>query len=105
MGDILFHSTFPPHQIEREREVILDEINSYYDSPSELIDDDIENLLYTGHELGHYILGEPEILQSFNRERIHRFMARQYHPRKWCFSLLEKRLLRKWFIRWKSIFP
>lgn len=95
MGDILFHSTFPPRQIEREREVILDEINSYYDTPSELIDDDFENMLYTGHELGHYILGEPEILQSFNRERIHRFMARQYHPSEMLFFSFGKTTFEK----------
>ncbi len=95
MSDILFHSTFPPRQIEREREVILDEINSYYDSPSELIDDDFENMLYTGHELGHYILGEPETLQSFNRERIHRFMARQYHPSEMMFFSFGKTTFEK----------
>lgn len=95
MSDILFHSTFSTRQIELEREVILDEINSYRDTPSELIDDDFENMLYTGYELGHYILGEPETLQSFNKERILRFMARQYHPSEMVFFSFGKTTFEK----------
>ena len=95
MSDILFHSTFSPRQIELEREVILDEINSYRDSPSELIDDDFENMLYAGHELGHYILGEQETLQSFNKERILRFMERQYHPSEMVFFSFGKTTFEK----------
>ncbi len=85
LSDILFHSDFAPHQIEREREVILDEINSYYDSPSELIYDDFENMVYAGHEIGHYVLGDPASLQSFNRESIMRFVKRQYQPTEMVF--------------------
>ncbi len=85
LSDILFHSEFAPHQIEREREVILDEINSYYDSPSELIYDDFENMVFDGHEIGHYVLGDPASLQSFNRESIVPFVKRQYQPREMVF--------------------
>lgn len=85
LSDILFHSEFAPHQIEREREVILDEINSYNDSPSELIYDDFENMVFAGHEMGHYVLGDPASLQSFDRESIMRFVKRQYQPQEMVF--------------------
>ena len=80
LSDIIFHSQFPSQQIEKEREVIIDEILSYEDSPSELIYDDFENLVFAGHDLGHYILGNPETLQSFNSGNIKRFTERQYCP-------------------------
>lgn len=85
LSDILFHSTFSSRQIDREKEVILEEINSYHDSPSELIYDDFENLFYQGHDMGHYILGEEESLNSFNTESIRRFIWRQYHPSEMVF--------------------
>lgn len=85
LSDILFHSVFSPRQIEREREVILDEINSYHDTPSELIYDDFENLFYRGHDMGHYILGEEETLTAFGKEQIQHFMSRQYHPSEMVF--------------------
>ncbi|SCD20800.1 putative Zn-dependent peptidase [Proteiniphilum saccharofermentans] len=80
LNDIVFHSRFSDRQIEREREVIIDEILSYEDSPSELIYDDFENLVFAGHDLGHYILGDPETLQSFNSGNMKRFVERQYRP-------------------------
>lgn len=85
LSDILFHSTFTSRQIDREKEVILEEISSYHDSPSELIYDDFENLFYQGHDMGHYILGEEESLNSFNTESIRRFIWRQYHPSEMVF--------------------
>lgn len=85
LSDILFHSEFAPAQIEREREVILDEINSYHDAPSELIFDDFENMVFARHDIGHYILGEPESLHSFNRDSILRFVRRQYQPSEMVF--------------------
>lgn len=85
LGDIVFHSQFPLRQIEKEREVIIDEILSYDDSPSELIYDDFENMVFAGHDLGHYILGNPETLQSFSTGNIKRFTERQYRPDKMVF--------------------
>ena len=58
--DLVFHSQFPEQEIEKEVDVILDEINSYEDSPSELIFDEFENLLFDGHALGHNILGDEQ---------------------------------------------
>lgn len=80
LNDIVFHSQFPSQQIDREREVIVDEILSYDDSPSELIYDDFENLMFAGHDLGHYILGDQETLQSFNNGKMKHFVQRQYRP-------------------------
>lgn len=85
LNDVIFDSEFPETQIEREREVILDEISSYDDSPSELIYDDFENLLFSGHELGHYILGEPLSLLSFDKRKIKSFVARQHQPSRMVF--------------------
>lgn len=52
LGDIVFHSTFPQHEIEKETEVIIDEIQSYEDNPSELIFDDFEDMIFRNHPLG-----------------------------------------------------
>lgn len=57
LTDIVFHSTFPQREIEKETEVIIDEIESYKDNPSELIFDDFEDMIFRGHPLGRNILG------------------------------------------------
>ncbi len=85
LNDIVFHSTFPARQIEKEREVIIDEILSYDDSPSELIYDDFENLVFAGHDLGHYILGDPDTLRSFTTGKVKSFVERQYLPEDMVF--------------------
>ncbi|MDD4778246.1 MAG: pitrilysin family protein [Fermentimonas sp.] len=79
LSDIIFNSEFSDIQINKEREVILDEINSYDDSPADLIFDDFENLMFQGHEIGHYILGEKDTLGKFNTDNIRSFVKRQYH--------------------------
>lgn len=85
LSDLLLHSEFSSQQIEREREVILDEISSYRDFPSEQIYDDFENLVYHGHEIGHYILGEPATLEEFTTASLKRFVRRQYQPSEMVF--------------------
>ncbi len=65
LTDIVFNSTFPENQIEKEVEVIIDEIQSYEDSPAELIFDDFEELIFPEHPLGRNILGKPELLRGF----------------------------------------
>ena len=85
LGDIIFNSEFPQIQINREREVVLDEIDSYDDNPSELIYDDFENLMFTGHDIGHYILGEPHTLNSFNNDNVNSFVNRQYQTSNMVF--------------------
>ncbi len=76
--DILFHSVFPEEEMNKEKEVILDEISSYQDQPDEAINDDFEDLLFEGHPLGRNILGTPESVKSFNKKDIQLFMKSNY---------------------------
>lgn len=85
LTDLVFYSSFPEIEIEKEKDVILDEISSYEDSPSELIFDDFENLLYKEHALGHNILGEEETLERFSTTTGKSFMNRYYTPGKMVF--------------------
>ena len=78
-SDILINSTFPEHELKKEIDVVIDEINSYNDSPSELIYDEFEELIFEGHPIGRNILGTPENVSLFTREDIQRFMARNYN--------------------------
>ncbi|MDP2237407.1 MAG: pitrilysin family protein [Bacteroidales bacterium] len=77
-ADIAFNSVFPAKELEKEKEVILDEINSYKDSPSEEIFDEYENLLFSGHPIGRNILGTTETVKSFTRNHILRFIKKNY---------------------------
>lgn len=85
LGDIVFHSTFPQHEIEKETEVIIDEIQSYEDTPSELIFDDFEDMIFRNHPLGRNILGKPELLRSFRTEDVLSFTRRYYQPSNMVF--------------------
>ena len=85
LSDLVFHSQFPEQEIEKEVDVILDEINSYEDSPSELIFDEFENLLFDGHALGHNILGDEHSLLGFGSESGKSFMKRFYAPENMVF--------------------
>ena len=76
--DLITHSQFPDHEIEKERDVVLDEILSYRDNPSELIFNEFENLLYNGHPLGHDILGNKRSLNVFNSRSGLSFIRRHY---------------------------
>lgn len=86
MSDIIFHSTFPGNEINKEKEVIIDEINSYKDTPSELIFDDFEEIVFSNQNLGSNILGDPKLLRKFTREDIQQFVNRNYHPEKMVIS-------------------
>ena len=80
LTDIVFHSQYPQHEIDKEVEVICDEIESYNDSPAELIYDEFENLLFEGHPLGHNILGKAELLHTFTTADALRFTRSHYRP-------------------------
>ena len=80
LTDIVFHSTYPQTEIDKEVEVICDEIESYNDSPAELIYDDFENILFEGHPLGHNILGNAERVRKFTTEDALRFARKYYRP-------------------------
>jgi len=88
LTDIVFHSTFPQREIEKETEVIIDEIESYKDNPSELIFDDFEDMIFRGHPLGRNILGTPESLKQFRSEDAAAFTARLYCPVNMVFFVL-----------------
>ena len=83
--DIVFCSQYPQQEVEKEREVVCDEIESYEDSPAELIFDDIENLLFKGHALGHNILGTSERVRSYRSDDARRFTGRHYRPGRCVF--------------------
>ncbi|GET20117.1 M16 family metallopeptidase [Prolixibacter denitrificans] len=78
-SDILINSTFPEKELKKEKEVIIEEINSYNDSPSELIFDEFEDLVYDGHPIGRNILGTPENIKRFNRNDVKRFIRENYN--------------------------
>ena len=80
LTDIVFHSQYPQHEIDKEVEVICDEIESYNDSPAELIYDEFENILFEGHPLGHNILGQAEQLRTYTTADALRFVRRHYRP-------------------------
>ncbi len=77
-NDIVFHSTFPEEEMVKEKGVILDEISSYLDQPEEAINDDFEDLLFKGHELGKNILGTPETVNALTRVDIKSFLKNNY---------------------------
>lgn len=78
LSDVVFHSTFPEKEIEKEHDVILDEINTYRDSPSDLIFDSFEEKLFDGSELGHAILGTKQSLKGIDSQAIRAFVRRTY---------------------------
>ena len=78
--DIVFNSTYPEEEIRHEVDVICDEIESYNDTPAELIYDEFENLIFQNHPLGHNILGTREQVQAFTGEDARRFTQRYYRP-------------------------
>ncbi len=85
LQDIVFHSTFPPQELEKEREVVCDEIESYEDTPSELIFDDFEDLLFKNHPLGHHILGTSSQVRNYQSDDVMRFARRHYRPDRCVF--------------------
>ena len=80
VSDIVFHPTFPAAEIQKETEVILDEIQSYEDTPSELIFDEFENVIFKGHPLGRNILGSADSIRRFGTAEALHFTRRYYQP-------------------------
>ncbi|HLO61306.1 MAG TPA: pitrilysin family protein [Bacteroidales bacterium] len=78
ISDIAFNSSFPEKELKKEKEIILDEINSYKDSPSELIFDEFEELLFDGNPIGRNILGSEEGLKKYTPSDIRKFINRNY---------------------------
>jgi len=85
-SDIIFNSTFPDKEMEKEKEVVVDEINSYKDSPDELIFDDFEEFVYSDYPIGNNILGTEENVRNLTRDKILNFVSKNYQPERMVIS-------------------
>ncbi|MCB0756657.1 MAG: insulinase family protein [Flavobacteriales bacterium] len=94
-SDIIFNSTFPKKELEKEKSVIEDEINSYLDSPSDMIFDEFDELIFDGHPLGRNTLGTPDSVHSFNADSVKRFLHRGYRTDQMVITSVGRIDLRK----------
>lgn len=85
ISDIVFNSVFPENEIKKEKEVIIEEINSYLDNPAELIFDDFEEMAFPGQALGRNILGTPESLRTVTQKSIRKFISDNYDTSRMVF--------------------
>jgi predicted Zn-dependent peptidase len=85
IADITFNSVFPEKEIRKEKDVVIEEINSYLDTPSELIFDEFEEQIFSGLSVGRSILGKPETVKSFTQAGIYDFIARNYNAEQIVF--------------------
>jgi predicted Zn-dependent peptidase len=85
ISDITFNSIFPEKEIEKEKDVVIEEINSYLDNPSELIFDDFEELIFANQPIGRNILGSPESVKSFTKKNINDFISNNYDTHQMVF--------------------
>ena len=99
VSDIVLHSTFPQKEIDKEVVIIIDEIQSYNDSPSELIYDDFEEILFANHPIGHNILGRALLLEQYKTSDAVRFVTDKYRADEMVFFALGN-LDFKQMIRW-----
>jgi predicted Zn-dependent peptidase len=88
IADIVFHSVFPEREIEKEKQVIFDEINLYKDTPGDRIYDEFEDMIFAGSPLGHNILGSRQSLSKLRSSNIKQFMERTYNTDSMVFSLI-----------------
>ncbi len=88
ISDIVFNSVFPEKEIEKEKEVVIDEINSYKDSPSEQIYDDFEEHLYKEQAIGRQILGSYESVKGFSSKTIQEFIRNNYYTDQMVVSIV-----------------
>ncbi len=94
-NDIVFHSTFPEDEMEKEKGVVLDEISSYLDQPEEAINDDFEDLLFRGHSFGRNILGTPETVSNLSKTDIHSFIKTNYRTDQIIIAVIGNYTLKK----------
>ncbi|CAG4991055.1 putative zinc protease [Dyadobacter sp. CECT 9275] len=90
LADIAFHSVFPEKQLERERNVILEEMSMYLDSPEDAIQDDFDQLVFPDHALGNNILGTIETVNSFGREHLFEFINQNIDTERIVFSSVSR---------------
>lgn len=80
LTDIVFYSVYPQEELDKEKEVVCDEIESFNDSPAELIYDEFDTLVFKGHPLGHNILGNTDLVRSYTTQDVLRFTKKYYRP-------------------------
>ncbi len=90
ISDIVFNSTFPEKEIEKEKDVVIDELNSYKDNPTEAIFDEFEEILYAGHPIGRNILGKKNNIKSFKRKALLEFIKNNYNTNEIVFCSVGK---------------
>lgn len=93
--DLVVNPTFPQNELDKEKDVIIDEINAYNDSPSELIYDDFEGLLFNGCTLGRNVLGEERVLENYTTADAARFHQRCYGTDRMIFFSMGRMPLKK----------
>jgi predicted Zn-dependent peptidase len=98
ISDITFNSIFPEKEIEKEKDVVIEEINSYLDNPAELIFDDFEELIFANQPIGRNILGTPESVKSFSQKTITNFISNNYNTQQMVFcsvgNISDEKILR-----------
>ncbi|NLJ44402.1 MAG: insulinase family protein [Bacteroidales bacterium] len=108
ISDIAFNSVFPEKEIVKEKDVVIEEINSYLDNPAELIFDDFEELIFAGQPIGHNILGTTEIVKSFTQKTISEFISRHYNTDQMVFCSvgnISNEKIEKLFVKYFSSVP
>ena len=94
-NDIVFHATFPARELEKEKSVIVDEINSYLDTPSDIIFDEFDELIFANDPLGRGTLGTPESVYSFDSKSVRKFLKRGYRTDQMVIASVGKVNLKK----------
>ncbi len=88
LADITFHSTFPAHELEKEKVVISEEIDMYRDDPEEAIFEDFDEIVFGKHALAHPIVGRKEVVQQFSAGLLKQFVVTRYLPRQVVFGVV-----------------
>ncbi len=95
LSDVIFNSNFPENELIKEKEVVIDEINSYKDSPSDMIFDEFDRMLFEGHSLGNDILGTIKNVKSITRSKVQEFVSKHYVPENIVISSVGNYSLKK----------
>ena len=80
LSDMVLAPSFPAKELEKEKDVVLEEMKMYRDNPEDHVFDLFEAGVYNGHALARPILGQPDAVKSFSRSTVLDFVARQYAP-------------------------
>jgi len=86
--DVVFRSTFPEGELEKEKKVIIDEINMYLDTPEENIFDEFQERIFAGHPLAHNILGTEESVNEISQLALKNFVSTHYQFHNMVFSVV-----------------